>query len=291
MEGERALSATPAKVRAGSLNETAPEAKIKTENIAKVATPPPAAAPTAGVPQTPSNLPVSVKREQPLQTPVTHLAPLQTPFRTQAPPTPVTPSRPAPFPTQTRPYGYPPQMMAPQILPGPPFQTSFVLGPPTPLPEGMMKSPVTSVALRTTPMGRLIWLDSREGVSSWSIRLAKKKEEALRVESVVIEDEDGDPNDEDFKDDTPEEPKPKRRGRPPTRSLAAQNAMMNGNRHVKKVAAIEYLRGLVVKLNGKVLRPIDEKVTDPTQRQWNVELSAGASVLDVGSWRVYVDRD
>jgi hypothetical protein len=66
---------------------------------------------------------------------------------------------------------------------------------------------------------------------------------------------------------------------------------MNGNGHVKKVAAIEYLRGLIVKLNGKVLRPIDEKVTDPTQRQWNVDLSAGASVLDVGSWRVYVDRD
>ena len=182
-------------------------------------------------------------------------------------------------------------MLASQIPPGPPFQASFVLGPATPLPEGMMKSPVTSVALRTVPMGRLIWLDSREGVSSWSIRLAKKKEEALCVESVVIEDDEGDLNDEDFKDEVPEEPKPKRRGRPPTRSLAAQSAMMNGNGHVKKVAAIEYLRGLVVKLNGKLLRPTDEKVTDPTQRQWNVELSAGASVLDIGSWRVYVDRD
>lgn len=111
------------------------------------------------------------------------------------------------------------------------------------------------------------------------------------MESVVIEDDEGDLNDEDFKDEVPEEPKPKRRGRPPTRSLAAQSAMMNGNGHVKKVAAIEYLRGLVVRLNGKLLRPTDEKMADPTQRQWNVELSAGASVLDIGSWRVYVDRD
>ncbi|KIM31994.1 hypothetical protein M408DRAFT_6968 [Serendipita vermifera MAFF 305830] len=68
---------------------------------------------------------------------------------------------------------------------------SFVLGPATSLPEGMTKSSITSVALRTVPVGRLIWLDSREGVSSWSVRLAKKKEEALRVESVVIEDEGG----------------------------------------------------------------------------------------------------
>lgn len=153
-----------------------------------------------------------------------------------------------------------------------------------------MKNPVTLVALRTTPIGRVIWLDAKEGVSLWSIRLAGgKKEVGLSIDRVDIEDED-DFNDEDYKEE-PEEPKPRRRGRPPTRSLAAQQAMMNGNGHVKRVAAIEYLRGLIVKLNGKQIPPVEETEGDPTSRRWNVDLAAGASVLDIGAWRIFVDRD
>lgn len=152
-----------------------------------------------------------------------------------------------------------------------------------------MKNPITTVALRTLPLGRIIWLDAREGVSSWSIRLAGKREQNISIDRVEIEDED-DSNDEEVKEE-PEIPKPRRRGRPPTRSLAAQQSMMNGNGHVKKVVALEYLRGIVIKLNGRQLLPVEDTATDLVSRQWHVELAAGASVLDVGAWRVYIDRD
>ncbi|KAG8812221.1 hypothetical protein FRC19_003297 [Serendipita sp. 401] len=159
-----------------------------------------------------------------------------------------------------------------------------------PLPEGMMKNPITHVGLRTIPIGRTIWLDARDGVSSWSIRLAGgKREQGICIDRIEIEADD-DVRSEDVKEG-PEVQAPRKRGRPPTRSIAAQQAMMNGNGYVKRVAAIEYLRALVVKLNGKTLAPVDETIADPSMRQWTVNLNQGASVLDIGAWRIYVDRD
>ncbi|CAG7854168.1 SubName: Full=Related to RSC complex protein-Laccaria bicolor {ECO:0000313/EMBL:CCA74147.1} [Serendipita indica DSM 11827] len=282
----------PAKPRQSSSVDTprhaaTPEVAIKVEESIKMDTPPnpPTALPQTPVPATP----ISVKQPQ---TPVPQMPPPsvpQTPARPPAPPAPIVNIR-APFPTQTRPYGYPPQLSQSPIPPGPPFQSSFVLGPPTPLPEGMMKNPITHVGLRTLPIGRTIWLDAKDGVTSWSIRLAGgKREHGLSIDRVDIEDDEDIPADE-MKEE-PEEPRPRKRGRPPTRSLAAQQAMMNGNGYVKRVAAIEYLRGLVVKLNGKQLLPVSDAVDDPTLRQWNVDLAPGASVLDIGAWRVYIDRD
>lgn len=153
----------------------------------------------------------------------------------------------------------------------------------------MLRNPITLVALRTLPVGRVIWLDAKEGVTLWSIRLAGgKRETSLNIDRVDIEDEDG-VDEDDYRDE--EEPRPKRRGRPPTRGLAAQAAMMNGNGHVKRVAAIEYLRGLVVKLNGRPLLPVEDPEGDPIARRWSVDLSPGLSVLDIGAWRIFVDRD
>ncbi|KAG8767711.1 Methionine aminopeptidase 2 [Serendipita sp. 397] len=262
---------------------------IKLEEATKVATPPPAS--TAALPQpsaTPA--PVVIKQQAPPQTPISQMPP-STPQPNPFKPTPssaaVSLSR-LPYPTQTRPYPYP--QLPPQIPPGPTFQSSFILGPPMPLPEGMMKNPITHVGLRTIPIGRTIWLDARDGVSSWSIRLAGgKREQGICIDRIEIEADD-DVRSEDVKEG-PEVQAPRKRGRPPTRSIAAQQAMMNGNGYVKRVAAIEYLRALVVKLNGKTLAPVDETIADPSMRQWTVNLNQGASVLDIGAWRIYVDRD
>ncbi|KAG8850546.1 hypothetical protein FRC20_001992 [Serendipita sp. 405] len=262
---------------------------IKLEEATKVATPPPAS--TAALPQpSAAPAPVVIKQQAPPQTPISQMPP-STPQPNPFKPTPssaaVSLSR-LPYPTQTRPYPYP--QLPPQIPPGPTFQSSFILGPPMPLPEGMMKNPITHVGLRTIPIGRTIWLDARDGVSSWSIRLAGgKREQGICIDRIEIEADD-DVRSEDVKEG-PEVQAPRKRGRPPTRSIAAQQAMMNGNGYVKRVAAIEYLRALVVKLNGKTLAPVDETIADPSMRQWTVNLNQGASVLDIGAWRIYVDRD
>ncbi|KAG8816648.1 hypothetical protein FRC17_000245, partial [Serendipita sp. 399] len=264
---------------------------VKMEETAKISTPPPPSAPTPVISQPPATPATVIVKQQPPapQTPLPQMPPLtpqQPPFKPNNTAAVVPLSR-LPYPTQTRPYPYP--QLPPQIPPGPAFQSSFILGPPIPLPEGMMKNPVTHVGLRTIPVERTIWLDARDGVSSWSIRLAGKREQGLCIDRIEIEADD-DVRTEDAKEE-PEVQAPRKRGRPPTRSIAAQQAMMNGNGYVKRVAAIEYLRSLVVKLNGKTLAPTEDTAGDPTMRQWTVNLNPGASVLDVGAWRIYVDRE
>lgn len=147
------------------------------------------------------------------------------------------------------------------------------------LPEGIPHNPMTLVTLKTLPIGRMIYLDALDGVSTWSIRLAGgTRESAVSIEGIEVE-----PDEEEGEEE--EATTVKTRNKRTTRS-----GLTNGNGYPKGKISDKYLRELQVKLNGRPITPQVEG-DDPLARQWTVELCAGGSVLDIGAWRVFLDQD
>ena len=162
--------------------------------------------------------------------------------------------------------------------------------------------PLKSVSLITKPRGRPLWLDHRDGVKSWAIRLGQG-EKSISVAEVRFfgdedetADEEGDGNDEHpDEEEEEEEPSPRKRGRgrPPKNPKAKVKAATALAKKVepKKVqkASTPQQDSMLINLNGASM---NEKLDGGV---WDVDLQVGSNVLEVGEksgyvWRVYLER-
>ncbi|KXN88870.1 Protein polybromo-1 [Leucoagaricus sp. SymC.cos] len=146
------------------------------------------------------------------------------------------------------------------------------------------------VKVRIQPQGRLFWLDHREGVKTWVVRLGPG-ETGVQVDDLVfMGDEDGDETSDEEEEDLKQEEEddmdvdgsassPKngkaRKGKP---------AIRRSQRTAAKVEEV------LLKLNGTAV-----KEKEDTTRQWDVSLPVGSNILEVGEkgglmWKVHIER-
>ncbi|OJA19146.1 hypothetical protein AZE42_02162 [Rhizopogon vesiculosus] len=161
--------------------------------------------------------------------------------------------------------------------------------------------PLKCVSLVTKPRGRPLWLDHRDGVKSWAIRLGQG-EKSISVAEVRFfgdddetADEEGDGNDEHPDDEEEEdEPSPRKRGRgrppknPKAKAKAAALAKKAEQKKAQK-ALTPQQDSILINLNGAA---VNEKLDGGI---WNMELQVGSNVLEVGEksgyvWKVYLER-
>ncbi|KAF5352501.1 hypothetical protein D9756_005882 [Leucocoprinus leucothites] len=171
------------------------------------------------------------------------------------------------------------------------------------------------VKMRVQPRGRLFWLDHREGVKTWVMRLVPG-ETGIDVDDLVfVGDDEGEESsdeedEEDFRQEdeedemeidgstsSPKNSKTKkgkvavRRSQRAaavttrtTRSAVAKNRIQEQKKEAEKVEEA------LLKLDGAVV-----KEKEDATRQWNVSLSTGSHILEVGEkdglmWKVYIER-
>ncbi|KIJ66243.1 hypothetical protein HYDPIDRAFT_86245 [Hydnomerulius pinastri MD-312] len=161
------------------------------------------------------------------------------------------------------------------------------------------------VFITTRPRGRPFWLDHRDGVKSWAMRLGQG-EKALSVGEVKFfgdedrdsSDEEGDTHDlaEEEEEEEPEPvPKKRGRGRPPKNPKAKARAAAAAKKvdlALKKAqkATTPTREGIQIVLNGTLItqKPDQEGV-------WDMELQVGLNVLEIGEkgghvWKVYMEK-
>ncbi|XP_006454163.1 hypothetical protein AGABI2DRAFT_196990 [Agaricus bisporus var. bisporus H97] len=165
------------------------------------------------------------------------------------------------------------------------------------------------IKLRIQPLGRLFWLDYREGVKTWVLRLTSGESE-IDVDDLVFladeeeegssdeEEEDLEENDMDIDGPTAKNGRP-RKGRTSTRR-SQKNTPIN-MRTTRSAAAVakskvieqkkeDKIEEVQLKLNGTVMEEKQEAA-----RKWNINVSAGSNTLEVGEkgglmWKVYIER-
>lgn len=158
-----------------------------------------------------------------------------------------------------------------------------------------------AVLLTINPRGRFFWLDHRDGVKSWAIKLGHGEISLSIAEVTFLGDEERDSSDEepdarDLEEEEEEEllPKKRGRGRPPKNSkvkaktVTVKKAEPAGKKTSK--APTPARESIQVLLNGKAVgeKPEQEGV-------WDIELQSGTNVLEVGEkgghiWKVYLAR-
>jgi hypothetical protein len=155
--------------------------------------------------------------------------------------------------------------------------------------------------LITKPRGRPFWLDHRDGVKSWAIRLGQGEKSIIVAEIKFFGDDDEtgdeecDGNDEQPDDEEEEEepsPRKRGRGRPPKNPKAkAKAAALAKKAEQKKAqnAPTPQQESILINLNGTAM---NEKLEDGV---WNMDLQVGSNVLEVGEkggyvWKVYLER-
>ncbi|KAG1904739.1 Bromodomain-containing protein [Suillus fuscotomentosus] len=249
----------------------------------------------------------------PLPTPAVQVA------QTKAAPSPQVSTQPLQYqPTATKPQYYPnatyhqythpaptpptPAMpsSAVRTQPAPQVQTSQSVSR-SPAPVLVGHRALKGVFLITKPRGRPFWLDHRDGVKSWAIRLGQG-EKSISVAEIRFfgdddetGDEEGDGNDEQPDDEEEEEepsPRKRGRGRPPKNPKAKAKASALAKKAEQKKAqnaSTPQQESILINLNGI---PMNEKLEDGV---WNMDLQVGSNVLEVGEkngyvWKVYLDR-
>lgn len=307
--------------------------------------PTPAPAPTLGLPvarNTARPVPPSAAAPIPVKSPPSPKLPvMKASAQPKAPPKPApvpnqrksTPAQPPPVPAQHYPatsYAKPPasipqtrsshvQVKAPEpgyTPPLAPIQNQHVPAAapaPTPVPQPVKAAtplPVHQHQLKCAkveikPNGRTLWLDQRDGVKCWAVRLASGESRLALSDVAFLEqhddedDSDGDEHEEDDAgeddmdvDTTPKKRGPgrprkdqaKKRGRPPTRSSARVATLKSAKKKLDRPGEIQ------VKLNKAILSQATE-----AEGMWDIHVPAGSSVLEVGevdgmTWKLYIDR-
>ena len=170
----------------------------------------------------------------------------------------------------------------------------------SPAPSLSGHRPLKEVFVTVKPQGRSFWLDHRDGVRSWAMKLGRGEISVSISEIKFLGDEDRDSSDEDAdahdpEEDEEEEPVPKKRGRgrPPKNSKAKAKAVtkksdLAGKKAVK--AATPSHENIQIVLNGK---PVSGKSEE--EGVWDMELQTGTNVIEVGEkgghvWKVYFER-
>lgn len=167
----------------------------------------------------------------------------------------------------------------------------------SPAPSLSGHRPLKEVFITVGPRGRSFWLDHRDGVKSWAMKLSHGEISLSIAEIKFIGDEDRDSSDEDADLEEEEgEPLPKKRGRgrPPknlkvkAKIVTAKKSDHTGKKTSK--AATPLPESIQVVLNGKAVseKPEQEGI-------WDMELQSGTNVLEVGEkgghvWKVYLER-
>ena len=167
------------------------------------------------------------------------------------------------------------------------------------------------VKMRVQPQGRSFWLDRREGVRTWAMRLVPG-ETGLNVDDLVFsgddegeessegDDEEELKQEEEDEDDSTSSPKngktrnvkvavrrSQRAAAMPTRTT--RSAIAKNKIQAKKIE-IEKVEEVLLKLNGVVV-----KEKEDAARQWDIGIPVGSNVLEVGEkgglmWKVYIER-
>ncbi|KAG6337064.1 hypothetical protein ID866_2017 [Astraeus odoratus] len=156
------------------------------------------------------------------------------------------------------------------------------------------------VLIFTKPRGRPFWLDHRDGVKSWAIRLSHGEQSLLVTNVKFLCDEDRDSSDEESRDlaeegEEVEAPAVKKRGRGRNLKNPKNKAKVTGGKKAdpvpKKVPVVTSapLESIQVVLNGT---PV---TTKSGQGGWEMELQTGSNVLEVGEkgghiWKVYLEK-
>jgi len=171
----------------------------------------------------------------------------------------------------------------------------------SPAPSLSGHRPLKEVFIIVKPRGRSFWLDHRDGVKSWAMKLGHGEISLSIADIKFLGEEDRDSSDEDvddhdLEDEEEEEPLPKKRGRgrPPKNSkvkakiVPAKKSDLAGKKTSK--AATPSRESIQVVLNGK---PVGEKTEQ--EGIWDTELQSGTNVLEVGEkgghiWKVYLER-
>ncbi|KAI6047902.1 RSC complex protein [Pisolithus marmoratus] len=169
----------------------------------------------------------------------------------------------------------------------------------SPAPSLSGHQPLARILIVTKPRGRPFWLDHRDGVKSWALRLGHGEQSLSVVDVKFLRDEDGDSSEEETRDDTEgaeevEEAVPKKRGRGrPARGGKAKVAT-SGKKEVHapkkaQAATTPPRENIQVVLNGT---PASAK---SDQGAWEIELQVGTNVLEVGEkgghiWKVHMER-
>lgn len=169
----------------------------------------------------------------------------------------------------------------------------------SPAPSLSGHRPLATVLIVTKPRGRPLWLDYRDGVKSWALRLGQGEQSLSIVDVKFLREEDGDSSEEEARDDAEgaeeaEEPTPKKRGRgrPARGGKAKGSASGKKEVHVPKksqAATTPPRENIQVVLNGT---PASAKAN---QGIWEIELQTGTNILEVGekgghTWRVHMER-
>ncbi|KAJ3909371.1 RSC complex protein [Lentinula edodes] len=170
--------------------------------------------------------------------------------------------------------------------------------PPPPSPVIPSSHQIRHIMIRTKPGGRLLKLDHRDGVTSWAMPL-ERDEKSLSVGEIVFmaelgdssgEEDEGDDDAAEMDVDSAPEPLKKRRGRPPkvvkTAAVISKPKVPVSPKKKKPKKRGEML----IKLNGTIVKEDEER-----SGNWDVELSVGSNVVEVGEqggliWKVYAQR-
>ncbi|KAH7886072.1 RSC complex protein [Phlebopus sp. FC_14] len=178
--------------------------------------------------------------------------------------------------------------------------------------QSVSRSPVPSlsghrvlkeVSLTMKPRGRPLYLDYRDGVKSWAMRLGQGEESVSVGEVKFIGDAEHDGSDEEAdvqdveEEEEEEEPAPKKRGRgrPPKNPKGKAKVVATtrkGDPALKKShkPSDHSHEGIQIILNGTlVLEKADEEGV------WDMELQVGSNVLEIGEkgghvWKVFLER-
>ena len=165
--------------------------------------------------------------------------------------------------------------------------------------------------MRVQPQGRSFWLDRREGVRTWAMRLVPG-ETGLNVDDLVFsgddegeessegDDEEELKQEEEDEDDSTSSPKngktrnakvavrrSQRAAAMPTRTTRSTIAK---NKIQAKKKEIEKVEEALLKLNGVVV-----KEKEDAARQWDIGIPVGSNILEVGEkgglmWKVHIER-
>ncbi|KAI6163891.1 Bromodomain-containing protein [Pisolithus thermaeus] len=169
----------------------------------------------------------------------------------------------------------------------------------SPAPSLSGHRPLANVLIVTKPRGRPFWLDYRDGVKTWALRLGQGEQSLSVIDVKFLHDEGGNSSEEETRDDAEgaeeaEEVAPKKRGRGrPARGgkiKAAASGKKEAHSPKKTQAAITPPReNIQVVLNGT---PTSAK---SDQGIWEIELQIGTNVLELGekgghTWKVHMER-
>lgn len=160
----------------------------------------------------------------------------------------------------------------------------------SPAPSLTGHRPLSEVLILTKPRGRPLWLDHRDGVKSWAIRLSHG-EASLFVADVKFQGEDDrDSSDDEARDEEIEGPALKKRVRGrTTKKSKAKGKLAVVKDHASKKVSTPTQENIQIVLNGTSV------TTKPGESGWEMELQTGLNVLEMGEkgghvWKVYLEK-